>query len=124
MHLFMRCTFLIIRDMSCFIDCGNVFSNGGGPAPDGFTGCNMPCNGNLSEFCGGPNRLDLYDFNNTVKASSSSSSTSTTHTSSSTLLVSTTSSTKSSTSSTVPTTSSTKLSTASTSQTSSSPTVS
>lgn len=27
----------------------------------------MLCNGNLSEFCGGPNRIDVYDFNNTVK---------------------------------------------------------
>lgn len=42
----------------CF--CGNSFSNGGGPAPDGLTGCSMTCNGNSSEFCGGPNRLDVY----------------------------------------------------------------
>ena len=26
----------------------------------------MLCNGNFSEFCGGSNRLDLYDFNNQV----------------------------------------------------------
>lgn len=42
----------------CF--CGNAFSNGGGPAPDGLTGCNMLCNGNKTEYCGGPNRLDTY----------------------------------------------------------------
>lgn len=40
--------------------CGNNFSNGGAPAPDGLNGCNMICNGNSSEFCGGPNRLDVY----------------------------------------------------------------
>lgn len=40
--------------------CGNSFMNGGAPAPDGLTGCNMPCNGNSSELCGGANRLDVY----------------------------------------------------------------
>ena len=40
--------------------CGNSFSNGGGPAPDGPTGCNMVCAGNKTEFCGGPNRLNVY----------------------------------------------------------------
>ena len=43
----------------CF--CGNVFSNGGGPAPDGEAQCNMVCNGNQQEYCGGPNRLNLYE---------------------------------------------------------------
>jgi hypothetical protein len=42
--------------------CGNSISNGGGPAPDGLTGCNMVCNGNSSEYCGGPNRLDVYGY--------------------------------------------------------------
>jgi hypothetical protein len=42
--------------------CGNSASNGGGPAPDGLTGCNMVCNGNSSEYCGGPNRLDVYGY--------------------------------------------------------------
>lgn len=59
--------------------CGNTFSGGGGPAPDGFSGCNMPCSGNSSEFCGGPNRLDLYQAPGTgaqpIGGSSSSSST-------------------------------------------------
>ncbi|GKT55210.1 wsc domain-containing protein [Colletotrichum tofieldiae] len=39
--------------------CGNSFANGGAPAVDG---CNMICNGNSSEYCGGPNRLNVYDF--------------------------------------------------------------
>jgi hypothetical protein len=47
-------------------DCGNSFSNGGGPAPDGSAGCNMACNGNTSETCGGPNRLSLYDYNDAI----------------------------------------------------------
>jgi hypothetical protein len=40
--------------------CGNSFSNGGAPAPDGTVGCNMLCNGNTTEYCGGPNRLNVY----------------------------------------------------------------
>lgn len=48
--------------------CGKAFSNGGGPAPDGTSGCNMPCAGNASEFCGGPNRLDVYQLGATVGA--------------------------------------------------------
>ncbi|KAF6829857.1 WSC domain-containing protein [Colletotrichum plurivorum] len=39
--------------------CGNQPLNGGAPAVDG---CNMLCSGNSSEFCGGPNRLNVYDF--------------------------------------------------------------
>ncbi|KAH0543417.1 hypothetical protein FGG08_002275 [Glutinoglossum americanum] len=49
--------------------CGNAFSNGGGPAPEGLSGCSMPCNGNSSEYCGGPNRLDMYQFNKTAPVS-------------------------------------------------------
>ena len=44
--------------------CGNSFQNGGGPAPDGSSSCNMPCNGNSSEYCGGPNRLEAYKLVN------------------------------------------------------------
>ncbi len=70
-----------------FVDCGNAFSNGGGPATDGLTGCNMPCNGNSSEYCGGSNRLDVYKFgaatSSTSTISSSASTTSTTSTSTS-----------------------------------------
>ena len=40
--------------------CGNTLTAPGGPAPDGLAGCNMLCNGNQTEYCGGPNRLDLY----------------------------------------------------------------
>lgn len=40
--------------------CGNSIGGTNGPAPDGLKGCNMPCNGNASEYCGGPNRLDMY----------------------------------------------------------------
>nr|XP_036580691.1 WSC domain-containing protein [Colletotrichum truncatum]KAF6788686.1 WSC domain-containing protein [Colletotrichum truncatum] len=39
--------------------CGNKPANGGLPAVDG---CNMLCSGNASEYCGGPNRLNVYDF--------------------------------------------------------------
>ncbi|CCC06458.1 hypothetical protein SMACR_04850 [Sordaria macrospora] len=39
----------------CF--CGNRISNGGAPAT---SGCNMLCNGNTTEFCGGGNRLNIY----------------------------------------------------------------
>ncbi|KAH8807678.1 hypothetical protein F5884DRAFT_673669, partial [Xylogone sp. PMI_703] len=46
--------------------CGNSIQNGATLAPDGLSGCSMQCNGNLSEFCGGPNRIDVYDFNDTV----------------------------------------------------------
>ena len=66
------------------IDCGNSFSNGGGPAPDGTTGCNMVCYGNASETCGGPNRLDVYDYNNAISALPTSTSSSASSTASST----------------------------------------
>ena len=44
----------------CF--CDNQFRNNGGPAPDGEVGCNMACNGNQTEMCGGPDRLSLFKF--------------------------------------------------------------
>jgi len=43
--------------------CGNALMNGGGPAVDGNLQCQMTCNGNSSEFCGGPSRLDMYIWN-------------------------------------------------------------
>jgi hypothetical protein len=49
--------------------CGNNFANGGTIAtqtPDGLGGCSMTCNGNLSEYCGGSNRLDVYNFNDAI----------------------------------------------------------
>ncbi|KAL1835210.1 hypothetical protein VTK73DRAFT_6001 [Phialemonium thermophilum] len=39
--------------------CGNTIANGGKPAS---SGCDMTCNGNQSEICGGPSRLNVYDF--------------------------------------------------------------
>lgn len=36
--------------------------------------CSMTCDGNENEYCGGPNRLSLYQFNSTLVSSSSSSS--------------------------------------------------
>ncbi|KAI2467216.1 putative glyoxal oxidase [Annulohypoxylon bovei var. microspora] len=53
--------------------CGNSISNGAMPAEDG---CDMPCNANNSEVCGGSNRLNVYNFNMkyTLPRSSSSSS--------------------------------------------------
>ncbi|RMD45067.1 hypothetical protein DV735_g193, partial [Chaetothyriales sp. CBS 134920] len=40
--------------------CGNEISNDGALAPEGLDGCDMLCNGNTSEFCGGASRLDVY----------------------------------------------------------------
>lgn len=38
-------------------DCGLEFDNGG--APIAISDCNMACAGNSSEFCGGPNALNV-----------------------------------------------------------------
>ncbi|KAK2050271.1 galactose oxidase [Colletotrichum somersetense] len=53
--------------------CGNTIANGGAPAADG---CNMVCNGKPSEYCGGPNRLNVYDFQNKFLPPAASTSTS------------------------------------------------
>ncbi|KDR73047.1 hypothetical protein GALMADRAFT_142740 [Galerina marginata CBS 339.88] len=45
----------------CF--CASAIGNGGGPAA--ATDCNMVCQGNSSEFCGGPNRLNAYKYTGT-----------------------------------------------------------
>ncbi|KAJ3826706.1 hypothetical protein F5880DRAFT_1628591 [Lentinula raphanica] len=42
----------------CF--CDSAINNGGAPTP--ITDCNMVCSGNSSEFCGGPNRLNMYNY--------------------------------------------------------------
>ncbi|KAF2458758.1 hypothetical protein BDY21DRAFT_283734 [Lineolata rhizophorae] len=68
--------------------CGNEFENGGGPAPDGLSGCDMPCNGNSSEFCGGSNRLDTYQIDAPAQSSSSASAEATSSSSSSAVDVS------------------------------------
>lgn len=41
--------------------CDNVIRNNG-PASDGSAQCNMKCNGNATETCGGPDRLNMYKF--------------------------------------------------------------
>ncbi|KAF7327564.1 Copper radical oxidase [Mycena kentingensis (nom. inval.)] len=43
--------------------CGMAISNGGISEP--LTDCSMVCAGNSSEFCGGPNRLTLYNYTGT-----------------------------------------------------------
>ncbi|KJA18927.1 copper radical oxidase [Hypholoma sublateritium FD-334 SS-4] len=45
----------------CF--CNTAITNGGAPTP--ASACNMPCAGNGSEFCGGPNALNVYNFTGT-----------------------------------------------------------
>lgn len=52
--------------------CGQVFSNGGAPAT---SGCNMVCNGNSSEICGGPNRLSVWSRSGSGSSSSATAST-------------------------------------------------
>jgi hypothetical protein len=54
--------------------CDNSLHNGGGPAVDGNAGCDMACNGNSAETCGGPNRLDMYSY--TASGTGSTSTTS------------------------------------------------
>ncbi|KAK2590697.1 hypothetical protein QQS21_011621 [Conoideocrella luteorostrata] len=41
--------------------CGKKFSNGAKQAPD--SQCNMVCNGNSTEYCGGSGTLNVYDYN-------------------------------------------------------------
>lgn len=55
--------------------CDTALRNGGSPATDGETYCNMACNGNTAETCGGGNRLSLYQYVLSGSASSSSVST-------------------------------------------------
>jgi hypothetical protein len=54
--------------------CGNAISNGGGPASDGSAGCSMTCAGNSSEFCGGSNRLNVYQLGASPSSGNSGSS--------------------------------------------------
>ncbi|GIZ37716.1 hypothetical protein CKM354_000115300 [Cercospora kikuchii] len=63
----------------CF--CDNQISNGGGPAPDGDAQCTMACNGNQDQICGGPNRLNVFSFNNTNVPTTTGSATTATGTS-------------------------------------------
>lgn len=41
-------------------DCGWTLDQGSGPTP--ISDCGMTCAGNSSEYCGGPNRLSLYNY--------------------------------------------------------------
>jgi hypothetical protein len=47
-----QCKWLILR-----ADCGNSFS---GNVSEPASSCNMACNGNATEACGGPNRLNIF----------------------------------------------------------------
>ncbi|KAF4830329.1 WSC domain-containing protein [Colletotrichum tropicale] len=100
--------------------CGNSPANGGASVVDG---CNMVCNGNSSEYCGGPNRLNVYDYKHSYlplpsstssaapTSSSTSSSSSIAFSSSSTIRSSSSSSSVFSSSSTIiPTSSSSAVS--------------
>ena len=43
--------------------CGTSIQAGGAPAS--ASDCNMLCSGNSTEYCGGPNRLTLYNYTGT-----------------------------------------------------------
>lgn len=60
--------------------CDTSLHNGGGPATDGSAGCDMACNGNSAETCGGPDRLNMYSYtaSGTASATASGTGTSTT----------------------------------------------
>lgn len=68
--------------------CDNSFANGSIPAPIGD--CGMTCNGNSTEFCGGPNRLNVYQLKKTPSTSSAAATTSSSSTGSSSTVPSTT----------------------------------
>ncbi|KAH0421357.1 WSC domain-containing protein [Colletotrichum camelliae] len=53
--------------------CGNTLAAGAVPAL--AADCSMPCNGNSSEYCGGPNRLNMYQFNSSLPAPTGASTT-------------------------------------------------
>ncbi|KAI8811480.1 WSC domain-containing protein, partial [Cladochytrium replicatum] len=52
--------------------CGNVIANGG--SSQDIKGCNMACTGNNKQFCGGSDRLGLYESTSTVTIPSPSPS--------------------------------------------------
>ena len=47
-------------------ECWCSTSIGGLGAPATASDCNMLCTGNSSEYCGGPNRLNLYNYSTVV----------------------------------------------------------
>ena len=65
------------RLLTCFSDCGNAISNGNTLAPDGPSSCNMICSGNSSEYCGGPNRINIYQIGAAPVSSTTAKSTTT-----------------------------------------------
>ncbi|KAK8212979.1 hypothetical protein BKA81DRAFT_316641 [Phyllosticta paracitricarpa] len=58
--------------------CDSQLRNGGAPATDG---CTMACNGNSTQMCGGPNRLNLFRYSNGSPAASTTSTTASSSTS-------------------------------------------
>ncbi|KAI1340641.1 WSC domain-containing protein [Xylariaceae sp. FL0016] len=104
--------------------CGVVVGNGTSLVSDS-TSCNMPCNGNSLEICGGPARLSLYvakdlqslepcgappdgsSSSSSIGSSTSSTSASTLTSSSTSMITSSSTSTPTSTSTSAPTSSST-----------------
>ncbi|KAL7931905.1 WSC domain-containing protein [Trichoderma chlorosporum] len=48
--------------------CDDAFAKGSVPAP--IEDCSMTCNGNSTEYCGGPNRLNVYQLKNLISTSS------------------------------------------------------
>ena len=58
--------------------CGNSLSGGSAMAAGGSDPtqnmCDMTCDGNTNEYCGGPNRLNTYQYNATLASSLPSSS--------------------------------------------------
>ncbi|KJK78891.1 hypothetical protein H634G_05705 [Metarhizium anisopliae BRIP 53293] len=50
--------------------CGKRISNGAQPAP--ASKCSMVCNGNSTEYCGGPGALNVYSLGGTLPTSSTS----------------------------------------------------
>ncbi|OTA08586.1 hypothetical protein A9Z42_0002750 [Trichoderma parareesei] len=55
--------------------CGD--SLGKGSIPASIEDCSMTCNGNLTEFCGGPNRLNVYKLTKSPMSTTTISSTAT-----------------------------------------------
>ncbi|TDL22719.1 WSC-domain-containing protein [Rickenella mellea] len=45
--------------------CGNEF-NQTAKLDSTASGCNMPCNGNITQLCGGANRLNVYEYKSTA----------------------------------------------------------
>lgn len=55
--------------------CGDQFTEGAVKAP--IADCNMPCNDNSTEYCGGPSRLNVYQMGDVSEPSTTTTSIST-----------------------------------------------